>query len=108
MAALESTRPRVGGGRRTGTRFVINRQPWMDDARCAGTDPRLFFPDKGDSTREAKRLCGGCVVRAECLLYALPQSDLRGIWGGLSENQRTRLRKANGIEAKASLGRAVA
>ena len=36
---------------------------WQDDANCLGVDPDLFFPERGASTREAKEVCRGCVVR---------------------------------------------
>jgi hypothetical protein len=44
---------------------------WQDAANCLGVDPDLFFPERGASTREAKEVCKGCVVRGECLEYAL-------------------------------------
>jgi WhiB family redox-sensing transcriptional regulator len=65
---------------------------WRLDALCAETDPEAFFPEKGGSTREAKRVCTGCEVRAECLEYALANDERFGIWGGLSERERRRLR----------------
>ncbi|WP_372476534.1 WhiB family transcriptional regulator [Pseudonocardia terrae] len=71
-------------------------QDWQERALCAQTDPEAFFPEKGGSTREAKRICAGCEVRAECLDYALAQDERFGIWGGLSERERRRLRRAAG------------
>ena len=65
---------------------------WRLQALCAETDPEAFFPDKGGSTREAKRVCTGCEVRAECLEFALTSDERFGIWGGLSERERRRLR----------------
>ena len=67
---------------------------WQERALCAQTDPEAFFPEKGGSTREAKRICSGCDVRAECLEYALANDERFGIWGGLSERERRRLRRA--------------
>ena len=67
---------------------------WRGRALCAQTDPEAFFPEKGGSTREAKRICSGCEVRAECLEYALANDERFGIWGGLSERERRRLRRA--------------
>ena len=67
---------------------------WQERALCAQTDPEAFFPEKGGSTREAKRICSGCDVRAECLEYALAHDERFGIWGGLSERERRRLRRA--------------
>ena len=69
-------------------------QDWQERALCAQTDPEAFFPEKGGSTREAKRICAGCEVRAECLDYALAHDERFGIWGGLSERERRRLRRA--------------
>ncbi len=66
---------------------------WQDRALCAQTDPEAFFPEKGGSTREAKRVCRGCEVRAECLEYALEHDERFGIWGGLSERERRRLKR---------------
>lgn len=66
---------------------------WQVDALCAQTDPEAFFPEKGGSTRDAKKVCGACAVRSECLEYALGNDERFGIWGGLSERERRRLRK---------------
>lgn len=66
---------------------------WQDRALCAQTDPEAFFPEKGGSTREAKRVCRTCDVRAECLEYALEHDERFGIWGGLSERERRRLKR---------------
>jgi len=66
---------------------------WQVDALCAQTDPEAFFPEKGGSTRDAKRVCSSCEVRGECLEYALQNDERFGIWGGLSERERRRLRR---------------
>ena len=72
----------------------VEEPDWQERALCAQTDPEAFFPEKGGSTREAKRICSGCEVRAECLEYALANDERFGIWGGLSERERRRLRRA--------------
>lgn len=69
---------------------------WQDRALCAETDPEAFFPEKGGSTREAKRICSGCDVRAQCLEYALAHDERFGIWGGLSERERRKLKRRAG------------
>lgn len=59
---------------------------WREEAACRGMDPDLFFPERGESTAEAKAVCRACLVRTPCLDEALaedPGRD-RGIWGGLS------------------------
>ena len=66
---------------------------WQERALCAQTDPEAFFPEKGGSTREAKRVCQTCDVKAECLEYALANDERFGIWGGLSERERRKLRR---------------
>lgn len=66
---------------------------WQSDALCAQTDPEAFFPEKGGSTRDAKKICASCEVRAQCLEYALQNDERFGIWGGLSERERRKLRK---------------
>lgn len=66
---------------------------WQAYANCLGVDPDLFFPERGASTREAKAVCRRCVVRTECLEYALNNAEKFGIWGGLSERERRRIRK---------------
>jgi WhiB family redox-sensing transcriptional regulator len=67
-------------------------ESWRLSALCGETDPEAFFPEKGGSTRDAKRVCTGCDVRAECLEFALNNDERFGIWGGLSERERRRLR----------------
>lgn len=67
-------------------------QEWQEQALCAQTDPEAFFPEKGGSTREAKRICQACPVRDECLEFALEHDERFGIWGGLSERERRRLK----------------
>ena len=69
---------------------------WQERALCAQTDPEAFFPEKGGSTREAKRICVGCEVRPECLEFALSHDERFGIWGGLSERERRRLKREAG------------
>lgn len=66
---------------------------WQERALCAQTDPEAFFPEKGGSTREAKKVCVSCEVRAECLEYALENDERFGIWGGLSERERRKLKR---------------
>jgi len=66
---------------------------WQADALCAQTDPESFFPEKGGSTRDAKKICTSCEVRSECLEYALANDERFGIWGGLSERERRKLRR---------------
>jgi WhiB family redox-sensing transcriptional regulator len=72
---------------------AVSELGWQERALCAQTDPEAFFPEKGGSTREAKRVCLSCEVRVECLDYALANDERFGIWGGLSERERRRVKK---------------
>ncbi|MFA5566549.1 MAG: WhiB family transcriptional regulator [Acidimicrobiia bacterium] len=74
-----------------------NENNWQDFANCLGVDPDLFFPERGASTREAKEVCRGCVVRFECLEYALVNAEKFGIWGGMSERERRRIRRERAL-----------
>lgn len=66
---------------------------WQERALCAQTDPEAFFPEKGGSTTEAKKICASCEVSVECLDAALANDERFGIWGGLSERQRRQVKK---------------
>lgn len=73
--------------------MFIEPLPWATEARCLNADPDVFFPEKGGSTREAKRICGECPVRPECLEWALENDERFGIWGGMSERERRKLKR---------------
>ncbi len=73
--------------------FDPEDRSWQDYANCLGVDPDLFFPERGASTREAKEVCRGCVVRMQCLEYTLANGEKFGIWGGMSERERRRIRR---------------
>jgi WhiB family transcriptional regulator, redox-sensing transcriptional regulator len=73
----------------------MRERTWRDRAACRrrGVDPEVFFPEKGGSARPAKRICRQCPVRADCLAYAIATRQQFGIWGGLSQRERQRLRE---------------
>ena len=73
--------------------FPAEDLSWQRQANCLGVHPDLFFPERGASTREAKAVCGSCVVRDDCLEFALRNGEKFGIWGGMSERERRRLRR---------------
>ncbi|GAB7065851.1 hypothetical protein JCM12141A_01400 [Mycolicibacterium hodleri] len=68
-------------------------EDWYERALCPQTDPDAFFPEKGGSTKEAKKICLGCPVKQQCLQWALDHDERFGIWGGLSERERRRLKR---------------
>ena len=69
--------PRVERARAVRELFLLDADAeeagWQERALCAQTDPEAFFPEKGGSTREAKKVCLTCDVRDECLEYALDE-----------------------------------
>ncbi len=77
---------------------------WQDLANCLGVDPDLFFPERGASTREAKEVCKGCVVRPDCLEFALENGEKFGIWGGMSERERRRIRRQRSLARRQTGG----
>lgn len=83
--------------------FEDDAKGWQDFANCRGVDPDLFFPERGASTREAREVCKGCVVREDCLEYSLAKGEKFGIWGGLSERERRRIRRQRTLARRTSL-----
>jgi WhiB family transcriptional regulator, redox-sensing transcriptional regulator len=72
---------------------------WREHAACRASDPELFFPvgTTGpvlDEIRSAKAVCQDCPVREPCLQFALETNQDTGIWGGTTEEERRRLRRA--------------
>jgi WhiB family redox-sensing transcriptional regulator len=73
----------------------------LADGLCAGIGGDVFFPVAGESNAAAVRVCGGCPVRVACLEYVLRGPAESGVWGGTSDLQRRRMRKAR--QARAAL-----
>lgn len=76
--------------------------PWIADGLCAQTDPEIFHPDKGGTTREAKAVCARCPVIDPCRDWAIRTGQRFGVWGGLSERERRTLAAEQRSEAAAS------
>lgn len=89
-------------GGRMSAQFELGTEEleWHRYANCLGVDPDLFFPERGASTREAKEVCRGCVVREQCLEFALTNGEKFGIWGGMSERERRRIRRQRAAERR--------
>ena len=71
---------------------IVLPPDWTKRALCAEVDPDLFFPEIGDDVAGAKRICKACDVKEECLKYSLDNDERFGVWGGLSEHNRRKLR----------------
>jgi WhiB family transcriptional regulator, redox-sensing transcriptional regulator len=79
---------------------------WRDQALCRDTDPELFFPIGTTGfallqLEKARQVCCECLVRAECLEFALDTNQDSGIWGGLSEEERRVIRRQRARRARA-------
>lgn len=78
---------------------------WRERAACGGAkDQSPWFPAEGSDTAQssspvpekAAKICGGCDVRTECLLYAL-ENRVLGVWGGTMTHERDAMRRELGI-----------
>lgn len=84
----------------------MNRDPsfksteWMLEAKCKDSDPAFFFPPDSVGVDRAVRFCRGgslvdrCVVIEECLAYAINNYIDDGVWGGTSQRERRKIKKA--------------
>ena len=69
---------------------------WQLRAACRGPHAAVFFPpprferkhERLAREADAKAICMSCIVREDCLNYALSILEPHGIWGGLNENER--------------------
>ena len=66
---------------------------WRDLAACADIGGDLWFPEKGESAEPAKAVCAICPSRLPCREYSLQRNETFGVWGGLAEADRRRLRR---------------
>ena len=70
-----------------------DERDWRELALCAQVDPELWFPESGQPNGKAKLVCSWCDVKVECLAFALRANEQYGVWGGLSPDERRRLRR---------------
>lgn len=86
------------------THLYARRPHFIDDPgqpppACREHDPSLWFPKQGEGwkTREAKAICATCPHQHACRRWALaqPVDQLHGVWGGTTQNERRRERKAH-------------
>ena len=74
-------------------------EDWRANSACRDTDPDLFFPvgttgPALDQIASAKAVCDTCEAKAPCLEFALTTNQDSGVWGGTSEEERRKLRRA--------------
>ncbi|HZQ27797.1 MAG TPA: WhiB family transcriptional regulator [Acidimicrobiales bacterium] len=78
------------------------RLEWKEQAACRGLDTNVFFSDDEAEVAQAKAVCAGCPVREACLQFALDSRQHDGVWGGLDELERRRLRRRRQSGAEAA------
>ena len=71
----------------------VDASEWMQNANCKDEDPNMFLSSKPEVIATVKKICARCVVKEECLTYALKNAIEDGVWGGLSEKERRALRQ---------------
>lgn len=79
--------------------FDWDASDWRRSASCRDTDPDLFFPvgTTGAALEQieaAKAVCRACAAQEACLQFALATNQESGVWGGTSEEERRKLRRA--------------
>jgi WhiB family redox-sensing transcriptional regulator len=74
----------------------LARDPdWLELAACASVNPENFTSPFGvNGVARAKAVCLRCPVRVTCLEFALASDQSFGIWGGLTDGERAKLRAA--------------
>jgi WhiB family redox-sensing transcriptional regulator len=72
---------------------MAQRLEWKEQAACRNLDTSLFFPESESGAEEAKKVCAICPVREACLQFALNTRQHDGVWGGLTESERRRVRR---------------
>jgi WhiB family redox-sensing transcriptional regulator len=80
-------------------------EDWRLDAYCRGKETNLFYPEPGikgaaEQTKAMKTICALCKVSAECLQTAIENSEMYGIWGGLTPKERTKVRREYSVLTK--------
>jgi WhiB family redox-sensing transcriptional regulator len=93
---LASVASRRLGTRRYAPTLTPERDGWRAGAACLSVGTDLFYPDKGGhGAVAARRVCAGCLVRAECLAFGL--RDEWGVYGGMSARERRRLARSGWV-----------
>ena len=77
---------------------------WHGRGLCTGEDPEAFFPSHSDPGTKARKICTGCPVRNECLIYATAADEF-GIWSGLDQQERRNLKRKQRRQMTASHAR---
>ena len=68
--------------------MIYSGDNWRSSRACIDASTLTFFPSSRKVRLQALAYCGICLVRGECLKYALDNSIEFGIYGGKTEDER--------------------
>lgn len=66
---------------------------WQTHALCTQTGGDYFFPEQGEPTRDAKKICAACEVKPQCEEYGKRTGQAYGILAGKSADARNKEKK---------------
>lgn len=79
----------------------VENWEWQLLGACNAHETEMFFHPEDERgaararrERAAKQVCAGCPVLSVCRAHALHTHEQHGVWGGLSEYERARVRNA--------------
>jgi WhiB family redox-sensing transcriptional regulator len=61
---------------------------WTENALCKGVHHIQFFSEEIREIKNAKIMCSQCQVASNCLVQAIKNQEIYGVWGGLSQRER--------------------
>lgn len=73
----------------------MSRLDWLEQAACRDMDTNLFFfePGNNHAAVAARKICGRCPVKEDCLQYAIDLHMTDGMFGGTTERERRQVRR---------------
>lgn len=77
-------------------------EDYWNGAECRNYDPEIFYPDEyltKESHRVinlAKAICNSCVIKEQCLDYAIESREEHGILGSMTPQERQKYARQNG------------
>ncbi|MFJ3304179.1 WhiB family transcriptional regulator [Streptomyces sp. NPDC086549] len=81
-------------------RPLLSYWDWQQHALCRGMDSSVFFSPHGEHgpgrrarEEKARAVCRHCPVIELCAWTAMSGPETYGVWGGMSERERSRLRR---------------
>ena len=69
-----------------------------NDYNCKELDTEIFFSQDSQGVKAAIAICNTCPVQTWCLAYALENDERYGVWGGVSERGRARIRSSSRVK----------